>query len=109
MYNSNNEKNEIERRISQLILGSELEYVEIAKLCGVERSTVGKWAKTGKITLHNFSRLCSVLNVDIEHILNLKKEPDDELILLSDKIKKLNKNDPRIALIKMLLSLNVKY
>lgn len=109
MFNSDNEKSVIEYKIRDLILRSDLDYVEIARRCGVERSTVGKWAKTGKITLHNFSRLCIVLNVDVECVLNIKKKPNSELLTLIDKIKKLNSNDPRIILIKMILALDVKY
>ncbi len=59
----------LELRISDVVKSSELTYTEIAHRTGVERTAVGKWAKTGKITVNNFTKLCTVLNVNPMNVL----------------------------------------
>ncbi|MGR5465257.1 helix-turn-helix domain-containing protein [Photobacterium damselae] len=103
---------ELDNKIKKIIINSGLDYADIARKCGVERSTVGKWAKNGKISLQNFSRLCEIMNLDAEDILNLKrkpKTPSEKVELLNKKMCELSIDDPRIELINMLLSFDVKY
>ncbi|WP_138956505.1 helix-turn-helix domain-containing protein [Vibrio ichthyoenteri] len=101
----------IEDKIKSVIIRSDLDYTEIAKRCGVERSAVGKWAKTGKISLQNFAKLCSVFNLDPNEILNLRKNASSvsEVAKLTNRINKLDDLDPRISIVNMLLSLDIRY
>ncbi|ANS88171.1 helix-turn-helix transcriptional regulator (plasmid) [Vibrio scophthalmi] len=59
----------LELRISDAIRSSGLTYTEIARRTDVERTAVGKWAKTGKITVNNFVKLCSAINVSPMNVL----------------------------------------
>ncbi|MDI5833662.1 helix-turn-helix domain-containing protein [Shewanella xiamenensis] len=54
----------IERRISYTVENCGLSNTELARKIGVERTTVSKWLKTGKISIENFAGLCIALNID---------------------------------------------
>ena len=102
----------LELRISEAVRSSELTYTEIARRTNVERTAVGKWAKTGKITVNNFVKLCDSIEVEplsvlfgneyeefstvglqgvrhaqrllIDKILEFTKEEDDVLLSLNN-------------------------
>jgi transcriptional regulator with XRE-family HTH domain len=58
-----------EKRISEIIKDSGLTYSELARRVNVERSAVGKWVKTGKMSIDNFASLCSELSIDPNYLL----------------------------------------
>ncbi|CAH1525864.1 conserved hypothetical protein [Vibrio owensii] len=59
----------LELRISEAVSSSKLTHTEIAKRSNVDRTAVGKWARTGKITVNNFVKLCQAIEVDPLEIL----------------------------------------
>ena len=59
----------LELRISEAVTSSGLTYTEIARRANVERTAVGKWARTGKITVNNFVKLCQAIDLDPVTIL----------------------------------------
>ena len=64
----------IELAIIEAIRKSGLSNYEIAKSLNVSRSLVGRWAKTGKISVENLGGLCSLLNIDSNQLLQVHSE-----------------------------------
>ncbi|WP_390240628.1 hypothetical protein [Vibrio sp. R78045] len=103
----------LELRISEAVTSSTLTYAEIARQANVERTAVGKWAKTGKITINNFVKLCQVVDIDPMDILfgekyqefsskNLKGVSNSQRLLI-DKILEIDRDDDSLALLYQLL------
>ncbi|KAB5597898.1 XRE family transcriptional regulator [Vibrio parahaemolyticus] len=93
----------LELRISEAVTSSKLTYTEIARRANVERTAVGKWAKTGKITVNNFVKLCQVIDIDPMSVLfgkeyeefssqNLQGVRNSQRLLI-EKILELDSND----------------
>ncbi|CAK3644062.1 XRE family transcriptional regulator [Vibrio sp. 10N.222.54.A1] len=64
----------IELAIVETINKSGLSNYEIAKNLNVSRSLVGRWAKTGKISVENLGGLCSLLGIDANQLLQIYSE-----------------------------------
>ncbi|NRD34605.1 helix-turn-helix transcriptional regulator [Shewanella sp. DC2-4] len=90
----------IERRISYTVENCGMSNTELARKIGVERTTVSKWLKTGKISIENFASLCVTLNVDPRYFLfgNLQENLLDNIqanefktLITADMINELDK------------------
>ncbi len=61
------DKTEIDSRIHELlktyVAASGLSNSELARRCGVDRATVGRWLKSGNISRNNLVNLCAVLGM----------------------------------------------
>ena len=58
-----------EKRISNAIKNSGLSNTELAKKVNVERTSISKWIKTGRISVENLASLCLVLNIDPKYFM----------------------------------------
>ncbi len=59
----------VEAAIIQAIENSGLSNYEIANRLNVSRSLVGRWRKTGKISVEKLGELCVLVNVDANRLL----------------------------------------
>ncbi|MCE7732614.1 MULTISPECIES: helix-turn-helix domain-containing protein [Vibrio harveyi group] len=53
----------IHKQLKSYVSASGFSNSEIARRCGVDRATVGRWLKTGNISRNNLIKLCHVLGV----------------------------------------------
>ncbi|GIU42782.1 hypothetical protein TUM4438_10140 [Shewanella sairae] len=58
-----------EKRISDAIKACGLSNTELAKRVNVERTSIGKWIQTGRLSVENLANLCSVLNIDPKYFM----------------------------------------
>ncbi|WP_299144468.1 XRE family transcriptional regulator [uncultured Vibrio sp.] len=64
----------IELAVVETIRNSGLSNYEIAKSLNISRSLVGRWAKTGRISVENLSVLCAFLQIDANRLLQIHSE-----------------------------------
>lgn len=62
----------IESKIIDLLKETSLSKSEIARFCGVTRGSVQYWARSGKVSKNNLVKLCTILNQDVNSILDIE-------------------------------------
>ncbi|GEK15364.1 helix-turn-helix domain-containing protein [Aliivibrio fischeri] len=98
------DKNEIDSKIHKqlkvYVTASGLSNSELARRCGVDRATVGRWLKSGNISRNNLVNLCSVLGISEGIFFKSIELPDSDTPYFTEKkkivitkIKLLHEND----------------
>ncbi|WP_258106029.1 helix-turn-helix domain-containing protein [Vibrio jasicida] len=77
---------QIELAIIAVIKNSGLSNYQIANELGVSRSLVGRWARTGKISVEKLGPLCKLLNVDANQVLQISYRNERELPKIKQEI-----------------------
>ena len=99
-------KSLLEEQIRKALIESNLSNSEIARRCGVARSTVGLWKSGQTIRSDNLSKLCVVLGVNqsiegdlrpiqtrlVRLVSSMTSEDDDVLLVLEKLLTSLRKN-----------------
>lgn len=96
----------LEERVYQALLETPLSNSEVARRCGVARSTVGLWKEGHTIRSNNLTKLCQVLGVN-EHI-ELSLRPQQKSIVRVISSLSPEHDDVLHSLEKLLINLNKK-